>query len=190
MPPKDFQQQIDQLKQIVFSHQHAGFDFTEKLRTQDFNLIAQTSLPAAATSIILDGIPPRIFLRILIEHDAKSGNGNNFLRFNNDSGANYTFIENGNNTARTSRTEIDLIDAANNSLGYLHIIDVVNIYNLVKAVHADSIARITAASTAQTRHRTTGTWVSTTASITRVDLVASASNLPAGTSIRVYGSKD
>lgn len=181
---------LEQIAQILKSHQHSGEDFTEKLRTQDFNLIARNSLPAAASSVVLDGIPNRKFLRVLIEHDAKSGNGNNFLRFNGVSSASYTFIEDGNGVARTSQTEIDLIDGANNSLGYFSIIDIVNVLNLVKSVYAVSVARITAAGTAQTRHRVYGNFVNTSAQITRIDLVASANNLPANTSISVYGSKD
>ena len=181
---------LSQIEFILKNHKHTGEDFTQKLRNQDFNLIARTSLGATATSIILDGIPTKKFLRILIDHDAKSGNGNSLLRFNGDSGNNYTFIENGTGTARTSQSSIDLIDAANNSLGYFYIIDIVNVFNLVKSVHASSVARITSAATNQTRHRITGTWVNTSALITRIDLVASANNLPANTSIFVYGSKD
>ena len=187
MPP--LEERIRNIEQILRGHQHDGIG-TDKLRNQDFNLIARTSLPATATSIVLDGIPAKKFLRVLIEHSAKSGAGNNFLRFNNDSAGNYTFIENGNNTARASQTEIDLIDGANNSLGYFYIIDIVNVFNLVKSVHAQSVARITGAGTAQTRHRIYGTWVNTTANITRIDLVASANNLPAGTTISVFGSRE
>ena len=73
----------------------------------------------------------------------------------------YTFIENGNGTARTSQTSIDLIDGANNSLGYFYIVDIVNVQNLVKSVHGEAIARITGAGTAQTRHRVYGSWVNT-----------------------------
>lgn len=180
---------LSEIEQILATHQHDG-TFTQKLRNQNFNIIARTSLPAAATSVTLDGVPPRKFLRVLIEHDAKSGNGDNYLRFNNDSGSNYTFIENGNGTARTSQGQIDLIDGANNSLGYFYIIDIVNVYDIEKAIHADSIARITAAGTAQTRHRIYGTWVNTTAQITRIDLIASANNLPANTAIHVFGSAE
>src|SRR3990167_3232677 len=156
--------ELQEARETLRSHQHDGVD-SEILRNIDFNLIARTSLGAAATSIILDGIPPRKFLRILIAHGAKSGNGNSLLRFNNDSAGNYTFIENGTGTARVSQTSIDLIDGANNSLGYFYVIDIVNVSNLVKAVHVDSIARITSAGTAQTRHRIYGTWVNTTAQI-------------------------
>ena len=194
MPPQfdinGLRNKLDSIELLLKTHKHASFDLTTPLTNLDFNLIARTSLGAAASSIVLDGISPRRFLRILIEHDAKSGNGNSLLRFNNDAAGNYTFIENGNNTARTSQTSVDLLDGANNSLGYFYIIDVINIFNLVKAVRADAVARIGAASTAQTRHRITGTWVNTTALITRVDLVASANNLPSGTTLSIYGSRD
>ncbi len=188
MPPQG--NKLEQIDFILKTHTHSGEDFTTKLRNQDFNLIARTSLSAAATSIILDNIPTKKFLRILIAHDAKSGNGNSLLRFNNDSGNNYTFIEDGNGTARTSQSSIDLIDGVNNSLGYFYIIDVINVFNLVKAVSAHSVARITSAGTAQTRHRIHGTWVNITSQITRIDLVASANNLPANTSIDVFGSSE
>jgi len=180
---------LKQLAFIVKSHQHDGSN-TEKLRNQDFNLIAQSFLPVAATSLILDNIPNRRFLKVLIEHGAKSGNGNNLLRFNNDSGNNYTSVENGNGTDRTSASSIDLIDADNDSLGYFYIIEITNIQNLVKPVHAEVVARITSAATAQTRHRVYGTWVNTTEQISRIDLVASANNLPVNTIMSVFGSKE
>ena len=178
------------LERILTTHQHRGDDFSAPLRNQDWNLISRTSLSAAGTTLTLAGIDSKKFLRVYIEHDAKSGNGNSLLRFNNDSGSNYTFIENGNGTARTSQTSIDLIDGANNSLGYLYIIDIVNVQNLVKSVHGEAIARITGAGTAQTRHRVYGSWVNTADRITRIDLLASANNLPANTAIHVYGSSE
>ena len=182
---------LQQIRQILAQHQHSGADGSQKLRTQDFNLIARTELSVAGTTLTLDGIPPKKFFRVLIEHDAKSGNGDNYLRFNGDaSGNNYTFIENGNDTARTSQNQIDLIDGNSDSLGYFYIIDICNVFNLVKSVHAQSIARITSAATAQTRHRIYGSWVNTSASISRIDLAASANNLPANTAIHVFGSSE
>src|SRR3990167_880027 len=112
MPPQSLEQlsqKVHELEFLVKNHQHDGLS-SQKLRNQYFNLIARTSLGVAGTSVTLDGIPAKRFLRVLIEHSAKSGNGNNYLRFNNDSGNNYTFIENGNGTARVSQGQFDLID--------------------------------------------------------------------------------
>ncbi len=182
---------ISQLEQIVKTHQHTSGDFTQKLRNQDFNLVARNSLSSAASSLTLEGISAKKFLRVLIEHDAKSGNGNNYLRFNNVStGTVYTFIENGNGVARASQNQIDLIDGNNDSLGYFYIIDIVNVHNLVNSIHSEAIARITSASTAQSRLRETGSFVNTSSHITRMDLVASSGNFPAGTSISVFGSSE
>ena len=182
--PRDTQE----LERIFNNHQHRGFDGSQLLALLDWKLIARNTLPVAATSLVMDGIPTRTFIRVFIQHGAKSGVGNNFLRFNNDSGSNYTFIDEGG-TARTSRAEIDLIDAANNSLGYFYTIDVVNIFGSVKVMKCESLARITSAATAQSFQEIRGTWVNTTANITRVDLISSNSQtFPANSSIAIYGS--
>src|SRR3990167_5361993 len=95
--------EIDNIRGTLFNHTHTGADFTQKLRNQDFNLIARNTLSAEGTTLTVTGISPKKFLRVYVEYGARSGNGNVFLRCNNVSSASYTFIENGNNTARTSQ---------------------------------------------------------------------------------------
>lgn len=179
---------IDDLELRFQSHQHTGYDGSQRLALLDWKLIARNTLAVAATSLVMDLIPSKSFMRVFIQYGAKTGSSNNYIRFNNDSGSNYTFIEETTATARTSRTEIDLIDAASNALGYFHIIDIVNYPSLVKSITAESIARITSAATAQSHLTVEGTWVNTTAAITRIDLISSGvATFPVGTSIAVFG---
>ncbi len=180
--------EIQQIKDTLATHQHSGSDGSSKIALLDWKIIARNTLPVAATSLVMDNIPSRSFLRVLIQYGARSTTGNVLLRMNNDSAGNYTFIEETTASARVSQTEIDIIDAAATSLGYFHTIDIVNIPGLVKSITAESIARITAASTAQTHFTIKGTWVNTTAAITRLDVISSTSaTFPVGTSIVVLG---
>ena len=181
---------LKQIEKILATHQHSGGDGTERLRNQDLQQIGKTVLVSATTSMRID-IPPKQFLRILIQWGAKSGSSNDFLRFNNDSGNNYSFIEAGG-TARTSQGQIDVRDALNSALGGFSVIDVANnLSTIVKSVVAHTVNRITSAGTAQTFNQIFGTWVQTTDFITRIDLVSSgAATYPVGSSILIFGSKE
>ena len=148
-------------------------------------------MSAAAASIRVD-IPNKQFLRILISWGAKSGASDDYLRFNNVStGTPYTFILRGG-TARTSQNQIDIRDGANLALGGFAVVDVVNnLSTLVKSVIIHTVDRITGAATAQTFYDIFGTFVNTTAFITRVDLISSdADTYPASSSILVLSSKE
>ena len=192
MPPElqKLQSDVEQLRLILTQHQHQGFDFSPSLRGQDWQQIGKTVLAAAATSIRVD-IPQKQFLRILIQWGAKSAGSDDYLRFNNDSAGNYTFINSGG-TARTSQTQIDIRDALNSALGGFAVIDIVNnLSSIVKPVIVHVANRITSAGTAQTFYQIFGTWVNTANFITRIDLVSSgAATFPANSSILVLSSKE
>lgn len=188
MPP-DLENRIRQLELLMSQHQHHGVD-SASLRSQDWQQIGKTVLASAATSIRAD-IPNKQFVRILISWGAKSGASDDYLRFNNDSGSNYTFINSGG-TARTSQAQLDLRDGLNSALGGFAIIDVLNnLSGTVKVVVIHTVNRITSAATAQTFYQIFGSWVNTSAFITRLDLISSGvATYPTNSSILVLSSKE
>src|SRR3990167_4737102 len=117
--PEDLEKRIERLEFLLRTHQHAGFDTTSILKFQDWKQIGKIQLIAAATSMSI-AIPQKSFLRIFIQWGAKSGVSNDFLRFNSDSGNNYT------TTTGVSHAQIDLRNGANSALCAFAIIDVAN----------------------------------------------------------------
>lgn len=185
--PGIFTQQINGFDQFR-THQHSGYDGSQRIALLDWKEIGRTELAVAATSLTLLNLSARRFMRALIQFDAKSGASDNYIRFNGDSAANYTFIDDINAIARTSQAQIDISDGANVADGYFVIMDIVNVSGLVKCTDVVSIRRITAASTVQTRSRVAGTWINTSAAINRIDLISSnTQTYPIGTQMVVYG---
>lgn len=176
---------LENLQQTLYQHQHSGSDFTQPLRNLDFQQIGRTVLSSAATSISVT-IPPKRFLRILITWGAKSGASDDYLRFNSDSGTNYT------TTTGTSQGQIDIRNGANSALGGFSIIEVGNnLPSLVKPAFIHSVNRITSAGTAISSNALFAVWVNTLNQITTVTLTSSnAETYPANTELIVYGSKE
>ena len=188
--PEQLENKINQLEQLFRQHQHNGADFSERLRGQDLQQLGKIVLASAAASISLT-IPVKQFLRILIQFGVKSGASDDYLRFNADSGSNYTFINSGG-TARTSQGQIDIRDGLNSALGGFMVIDVLNnLSSLVKPIVIQTVNRIVAAGTAQTFYQIFGTWVNTTAFITTIGLISSnTQTYPANSSIIVLSTKE
>ena len=176
------------IENSLSNHKHAGFDLSTAI-PKDWEILKKITLIAATSSIRAD-ISSRQFLRVFLAHGAKSGVGNTLLRFNNDSGANYTSISQENATARTSATSIDLFDALNSTAQFFFVIDILNISTLQKSVVSEGIQIHTAASDTQVKRQVYGTWINSTDKINRIDIVASANNFPAGTILQVFGSKE
>lgn len=180
---------LQKIEQILYTHQHRGDDFTQPLRGLDLQQLGKTVLTAAATSLRVN-IPSKQFLKILIQWGAKSGASDDYLRFNNDSGSNYTFINSGG-VARTSQAQIDIRDGLNSALGGFAVIEIANVSSLVKTITVHTVNRITSAATSQTFYQIFGTWVNTADFITRIDLVSSnTETYPSGSSLLVLGTKE
>lgn len=186
----DLQTQIDELRGVVYGHQHTGGDFTQTLRNQDLQQLGRTVLAVAATSISVT-IPTKRVLRVHLTWGAKSGASDDYLTFNSDSGGNYSFFNQGA-AARTSQARIDIRDGANSALGGFCVIHVANnLSSLVKSLILHTVDKITAAATTQTFYQIFGTWVNTSAFITTVTLTSSnAKTYPVGTELLVYGSRE
>lgn len=180
--------ELDTLKKIFRSHQHRGGDGSLQLALLDWKELGRAELVTAGTTLTLLNLPPRRFLRIIVQHGAKASNGNTLLRFNGDSGSNYTSISRENAAARASQSSIDLLDTLNNTTAWMFVINVLNIASTVKGVTSDGVQLMTAASGTQVHRKVYGTWVNTADLITRIDVVSSGGNLPVGSQIIVYGS--
>ena len=185
----NLEQRLNQLELLLKTHQHTGADFTQVLRNQDFQQLGKIELLAAATSMSIT-IPPRVFLRVLIQFGAKSGVSDDYLTFNSDSGSNYTFINSGG-TARTSQAQIDIRDGLNSALGGFCVIDIANyLSSIVKPIVVHTTNRITSAATSQTFYQIFGNWVNTANQITTIKLASSNSQTyPVNSSLLVLGSK-
>lgn len=178
------EKRIAQLEYSMAMHQHRGVD-SAFLRHQDWQQIGQLVLPAAATSISVT-IPAKRFLKVILSWGAKSGASNDLLRFNSDSGANYT------TTTGVSQTEIDIKNAANSILGGFSIIEIANnLSSIVKPVFIHTVNRITGAGTAIGSYQLFACWVNTAAFITTIALSSSnTETYPANSILTVLSSKE
>lgn len=176
---------INQLEQLMRTHQHASFDTTAPLRFQDTQQIGKAVLASASTSLSLS-IPPKQLIRIFIQWGAKSGTSDDYLRFNADSGNNYT------TTTGVSQAQIDIRNGANSALGAFSVIEIVNnISTQVKPVFIHTVNRITSAGTAISSYELFAVWVNTASFITSISLTSSgAATYPSGTSIIVLSSRE
>lgn len=176
---------IEQLSEVLYNHQHTGADFTKPLGGLDLQQIGKVVLGGTATTFSIS-FAPKQFLRIIIQWGAKSGTSDDYLRFNADSGSNYT------TTTGVSQGQIDLRNGANSALGAFSIIEVSNnLSTLVKPVFIHTVNRITSAGTAISSFSLFASWVNTSAFLTSVSLTSSgAATYPAGSSIIILSSRE
>lgn len=175
---------LKQLEHIVTTHQHRGDDNTSPLRFLDLQQIGAV-MPVSTVKSMSVSIPPKKFLRVYIQWGAKSGASDDYVRFNGDSGNNYT------TTTGQSQAQIDIRNGANSALGGFSVIEVVNnISSQVKPVFIHTVNRITSAGTAISSYQLFACWVNTTAFINTISLTSSNSETyPSGSSIIVLGSR-
>src|SRR3990167_5380315 len=182
MPPD-----TQKLEQEIRLHAHTGSDLTKKIQ-MDWELVGQFILQTAGTSMIITGLPARRYFRLYIQHGVKASIGNTLLRFNGDSGNNYSSISEENNTARTSASSIDLFDALNDTSQFFFTVDIINRGDLAKSVVSEGVQILTAASATQVKRQVYGSWINTNAFINRIDVVSSGGNFPVESSLMVLSS--
>ena len=175
---------IFQLEYAMSQHQHNGLE-SASLRSQDWQQVGLLVLPAAATSISVT-IPAKRFLKIILSWGAKSGVSEDYLRFNSDSGNNYT------TTTGVSQGQIDIRNAANSALGGFSIIEVANnVPGIVKPVFIRTVNRITSAGTAISSYQLFACWVNTALPITTIGLISSnTQTYPADSLLLCLASKE
>jgi len=134
-----------------------------------------TTLGSAGDTITLNGsgsgFTAKKFLKIL-SHTLASGNINWKLKFNNDSGNNYSNRLNDNGTESTAVSRTELASFSSSSVAYdrFHVCDVIDISAQEKLVITHMVESNTAgAGNAPLREEHIGKWTNTSAQITRGD---------------------
>ena len=164
--------------------------------TRRLEFIARSQLTGAAASVSfatgLSGFT-KFFLVAYVVNDANAKNIK--LRFNNDSGANYShqFLTATDSTVSSSRTtgalSIQLLGVGTGFTGSNVSLSIVEISKPV----AGEVARATVRSGFNTTiliEDFAGEWTNTADLINRIDVVASSNNITTGTHVLLYGSKD
>lgn len=166
----------------------SGFD-SINLRSATGSIIARRKISVAGDTLSLQNIPPRQYLRLLVNVLSTGGATQLAFKFNNDSGANYAvrFSVNGaadgttlsgNNITPTSSTASDHYIVAN----------VLNIAAQEKRFNSIESEGVTGAATAPTRVEIMGKWANTSAQINRIDITNSgAGDMAVGSEIVVMG---
>src|SRR3990167_945578 len=157
------------------------------ISTNSWSLLASTSLGTAASSLSLTPIPARTDLYVVITHGTPS-DATTTLRFNGDSSSAYgwrfTNDEDGFISVN-SQAQIDLAPKNTNQKQFF--LNIQNQVGLVKVL-SFSGSQFSASANAPTDISGAAVW-NNTGQITRIDVLASTGNLPAGTRITVYGSR-
>lgn len=151
--------------------------------------LGRTTLGGAADSISVASLPVRKYLRIILTV-VPTGTVDSDLRFNNDSGANYSsrFFVNSSAGTSTSATSIPFDSAGNNS----HIVSIYDVYNvaarpkLVSGMSTDNSA--SNAATAPGSLAMHAKWTNTADAITRIDAIQSnTGDFASGTQMVILG---
>jgi hypothetical protein len=155
-----------------------------------FQLLGSTTLSGANATISVSGLTARRYIIIEL-YTLETASLIVDLRFNNDSGANYTYRTSTNGaadvTSTLAQTQI-VLDATSTTPSYFRMF-VINITAQEKLIIAHHIDQNTAgAANAPTRDEITAKWVNTSSQITEVDVVTSTSTFATGTTLTVYGS--
>lgn len=159
--------------------------------TTAFALLGSATSGGGSSTLTLSGLPTKKYLIVEI-YMRPTGSAVPSIRFNNDSGTNYTFrysFNGGVDNTITSTTAIDTSEVSNSTGFYVRIF-IINISAQEKLCIVHSIGQNTAgASTAPSRTEIVGKWTNTASQINEVDVIINGSgNWTSGDNISVYGS--
>ncbi len=136
--------------------------------------IGRTTLSVAGDTISVTGLPARKHLKLIITVTDTGGTVSGVIRFNNDSGSNYSrrySVNGAADTTETSQTSIlaNSVTAANPQKT---VMEIFNIGTDEKICIFTAIGASTAgAGTAPTRVEGAGKWANTTDQINRIDFI-------------------
>lgn len=151
--------------------------------------LARTTLGVAGDTLSAPTIATRKYLRVLISLTG-TGAVDLYLRFNNDSGANYAnkqMVEGGAGSASTSQTQITLSTGDSNK-NYQTVIDIVNIAAKEKLVTYANFINTVGAASAPVAVDGKGKWANTSNAITRIDVLnANSGDYTSGAEIVILG---
>ena len=152
--------------------------------------LGSTTLTSAGDTITVDGFDATEFLMVVIHAPASGQLDMCYLRFNNDSGSNYSVSKANNGGSQDSNNSITGILWQTNS-GTYEQYAVFRIYNKTSAeklVLLDQMETATGAGNAPQRKELSGKWANTAAQITRVDAVNGGSgDFAVGSKVTVFG---
>jgi hypothetical protein len=154
--------------------------------------IGRTTLGSNGDTISVTSLPARKYLKIIVDVRDTGGTINPLLRFNNDSGANYSFNYNDNggvNANAVGQTVIGMDVGAPAAYPFHCIVEVENITAVEKVCSFRSIGRGTAGGGNVTVHRIgSAKWANTAAQISRVDIInTGAGDYLTGSEVVVLG---
>lgn len=166
-------------KQKINSYQNGGF----------WEELARTTLGSASDTISVQNIPARKYLEVHI-YTLGSGTVTQIMRFNNDSGSNYTrrYAQNGaTDVSDVSQSSVPLTagDTNNPTLGVFHIL---NVSAVEKQIYGQLVIGSTGASTATNKLEYGAKWVNTSSQISRIDVInTNTGDFAIGSEIIVLG---
>ncbi len=154
-------------------------------------LLGSGSLGSNGTDLTVNLSSAKKWLRIEARIAGySSGGGIALLRFNGDTGSNYSFSRSDGVAAVTTGTSQSGIPVAQTSINgpRYFMANVRNVSNQGKVVILEGASNSESASTAPTINHVRGIWANTSAQITSVRLNGGGVNLLSGTEIWVWGS--
>lgn len=157
----------------------------------EWQQIGRTTLTSNGDTISVTPLPARKYLRILVYATATGGTINATLRFNNDSGANYSARSSANGGADgtgTSATSMGMSATASTATRLIQA-DILNVLAQEKLVTGHTIEQGTAgAGNTTNRAELANKWANTAAQITRIDIVNTGTgDFASGSELLVFG---
>lgn len=133
--------------------------------------IRRVTLGSAGDLISLTSIPARKYLRVII-NTPNSGQTRHVIRFNNDSGSNYSYRTSTNGGAdSTSGTQSAIIISPSSSDPKYTVMDIINVSTEEKKIMSRNWSGSTGASGVPARVEGYGKWANTSTQITRIDII-------------------
>ncbi|MEK6328830.1 MAG: hypothetical protein AABM66_15100, partial [Actinomycetota bacterium] len=161
--------------------------------TSSWQKLGEASLSTAASDVTVSGLPPRKHLQIRIRIAGYSSSGIARLRFNGDTGTNYSDKRQDDAAAVVSSTStngIRVAAAGTSAARGIIVFDVINEATRAKSAIGQGHSTSEVATIAPILNRSAGVWANTTSQIDSVTLNVGTGggNLLAGTEVTVFGS--
>jgi hypothetical protein len=152
--------------------------------------IGRTTLGSASNTLTSPSLPPYKYISVIVHIIPSGGAVTGTLRFNGDTGNNYsarTSTNGGADSAPTSATSISS-DPGSINADWFGEFRVLNITSREKIVFGNTVsAAASGAGTAPTRREVTGKWANTTNAISTLTFTTGSNNFAIGSEVVVYG---
>lgn len=167
----------------------AVHDLAARRDGEGWRPIARIRLGATRSSLVLGQLPAKRHLKIFMHLVATGGTVGPALRFNGDTGNNYSRRSSLNGDSDGTQTSRNASSSGGTSSSQVDAsVEVSNFANRQKFIQGTQVAGDSKASNAPDRLFWTGKWANTSDQITRIDIINSGTgNFAAGTEVIVYG---